>query len=42
MRRTLSAIFIVLSIVTAFAAFGVPVNTLLDVPGTVAAQRRGV
>jgi len=27
MRRTLSSIFIVLSLVTAFAAFGVPVNT---------------
>jgi hypothetical protein len=39
MRRTLSAIFIVLSIVTAFAAFGVPVNTSWTYQGQL--QRSG-
>lgn len=39
MRRTVSAIFIVLSIVTAFAAFGVPVNTSWTYQGQL--QRSG-
>jgi hypothetical protein len=39
MRRTLSAIFIALSIVTAFAAFGVPVNTSWTYQGQL--QRSG-
>ena len=39
MRRTLSAVFIVLSIVTAFAAFGVPVNTSWTYQGQL--QRSG-
>ena len=39
MRRTLSAIFIVLSIVTAFAAFGVPVDTSWTYQGQL--QRSG-
>jgi hypothetical protein len=39
MRRTLSAIFIVLFVVTAFAAFGVPVNTSWTYQGQL--QRSG-
>ncbi len=39
MRRSLSAIFVALSIVTAFAAFGVPVNTSWTYQGQL--QRSG-